>query len=130
MITDDQLNEIRPREIVEASDSLERISDFVAEGARYVCHVRTKSVPTVYRIAGNFYTGLYSMKDAADYLVNDLSNGENLYHTNGGDIDVAIEEAQKYLIESQYHLVEAAKKLEAAQQAIAWIGHKDPAPSV
>lgn len=128
MITDDELNAIPVREIVEASDTLTRISDFVAEGARYVCHVRTTSAPTVYQILGNFYTGLYSMKDAADYLVNDLGNAENLRHVNGGDADAEIEEAQKYLIESQYHLYEAAKKFEAAQQKLAWIGHEDPEP--
>lgn len=124
-MTTTDLNEIPVREIVEEADTLERISDFVAEGARYVCHVRTKSVPTVYRILGNFYTGLWSMRDAAEYLVNDLGAAENKYHTNGGDPVLATEEAQKYLAESRYHLLEAAKKLEAAQQAIAWVGHVD-----
>lgn len=131
MITDDQLNEIRPREIVEASDTLERISDFVAEGARYVCHVRTTSAPTIYRILGNFYTGLFSMRDAADYLQHDLTRAAEtgtITHTNGGDADYDVEEARKYLAESMYHLMEAGRKFEAAQQKLAWIGYKDPEP--
>jgi hypothetical protein len=131
MITDDQLNEISPRDIVEASDTLERISDFVAEGARYVCHVRTTSAPTVYRILGNFYTGLYSMRDAAEYLQGDLTRAAEtgtITHTNGGDADYDVEEARKYLGESMYHLREAAAKFEAAQQRLAWIGYKDAEP--
>lgn len=131
MITDDELNAIPVREIVEASDTLARISDFVAEGARYVCHVRTTSAPTVYRITGNFYTGLYSMRDAAEYLQNDLTRAAEtgtITHTNGGDADYDVEEARKYLGDSMYHLREAAAKFEAAQQKLAWIGYKDPEP--
>jgi hypothetical protein len=127
--TTEELNEISVREIVEEQESLERISDFVAEGARYVCHVRTTSVPTIYRILGNFYSGLYSMRDAMEYLNTDMARADNLYHTNGGDPGESVEEAMKYLIESRYHLFEAAKKMEAAQQALAWVGHNDPAPA-
>lgn len=130
-MSDDELNAIPVREIVEASDTLRRISDFVAEGARYVCHVRTDSAPTVYTIMGNFYTGLYSMRDAVEYLQNDLTRAAEtgtITHTNNGDADYDTEEARKYMGEARYHLLEAAKKFEAAQQKLAWIGYKEPEP--
>lgn len=111
------------REIVQEQDSLARGSEFVHEGARFVCHNRTTSVPTVYTILGNFYSGLYSMRDAAEYLNQGLARTEHLRHSNGGDPEAAIEEAMAYMIESRYHLFEAAKKFEAAQQALAHVGH-------
>lgn len=121
---------ISPREIVEtyAEGSITEAASFAAEGARIVCHVRTTSVPTIYRILGEFYTAVYAMNDAAEYLRHDLTRAAetgDLYHAQGGDPQVATEEARKYLAEVSYHARELGKKLEAAQQAIAPVGHND-----
>lgn len=122
----DILHDWSVREIVDEQDSLARGSEFVHEGARYVCHNRTTLVPTVYTILGNFYSGAGSMRDALDYLSTDLDRAVergDVYHANGGDILGDVAEAKAYLREAAYHARELNAKLQAAQQMIAYIGH-------
>lgn len=122
------LNNWSVREIVQEQDTLARGSEFMYEGARFVCHVRTELVPTVYTILGNFYAGLWAMKDATEYMATDLDNAikrGDAYHSNGGDPKASVEEAKAYLREAAYHANEMAAKLQAAQQAIAYVGHND-----
>lgn len=124
----DILHQWSVREIVSEQDSLARGSEFVHEGARFVCHVRAGMVPTVYTILGNFYSGASSMKDALDYLRGDLDHAvarDDVYHANGGDPKADVEEAKAYLREAAYLADELNAKLQAAQQAIASVGH-DP----
>lgn len=122
------LDQQNVRTIVFDSSTLSRGSEFVHEGARFVCHVRTTSVPTVYKVLGNFYTGLWAMRDAAEYLTGDLSNAFDtgkLRHDRDGDIGADIAKAEIHLANSRRHLLRASQEFEAAQQAIASIGHKE-----
>lgn len=118
----------RPREVIE-DGSITDASDFVAEGARWINHNVVTQVGTVYRIYGDLYSGASSIGDAMSHLshcLKDIKDRGNLYDTRTEDPGAAIELARAHMVDAQHHAYALNKALQAAQNAIAGVGHKDP----
>jgi hypothetical protein len=118
-----------PRGVVEdyADESLTTAASFTSEGARIVCHHRVVQVGTMYAIVAEFYTAAFAIETAVDNMSGELGRMDPaaLYdHGKHADVPTAIEEARQALAIARRHANQLGAALQAAQNAIAGVGHR------